>query len=95
MASKPYAATGRYIDRMSNYCRACRYDPGRTDGKSPCPFTVLYWDFLLRNRDRLARNPRMGLQLRNADRLSPSEAKDIRRRADAIRREIDFKEYSP
>jgi len=95
MASKPYAATGKYIARMSNYCRSCRYDPARTDGESPCPFTVLYWDFLLRNRARLARNPRMGLQYRNADRLAPAEAKALRRRADAIRDEIDFREYRP
>lgn len=95
MASKPYAATGKYIDRMSNYCRACRYDPARTDGESACPFSVLYWDFLLRNRSRLARNPRMGLQLRNADRFAPSEVKALRRRADAIRDEIDFREYRP
>ena len=95
MASKPYAATGKYIDRMSNYCRQCRYDPPRTDGESPCPFTVLYWDFLLRHRVRLARNPRMGLQLRNADRLAPAEARAIRRRANALRDAIDFREYRP
>jgi len=95
MASKPYAATGKYINRMSNYCGGCRYDPGRTDGESSCPYTILYWDFLLRNRERLARNPRMGLQLRNADRLAPAEAKRIRRRADALRDAIDFQEYRP
>jgi len=95
MASKPYAATGKYIDRMSDYCRQCRYDPARTDGGSACPFSVLYWDFLLRNRDRLARIPRMGLQLRNADRLAPAEARAIRRRADALRDAIDFREYRP
>lgn len=95
MASKPYAATGKYINRMSNYCGGCRYDPGRTDGESSCPYTILYWDFLLRNRARLARNPRMGLQLRNADRLAPAEAKRIRRKADALRDAIDFQEYRP
>jgi len=95
MASKPYAATGKYIDRMSDYCRQCRYDPARTDGGSACPFSVLYWDFLLRNRDRLARIPRMGLQLRNADRLAPAEGRAIRRRADALRDAIDFREYRP
>jgi len=95
MASKPYAATGKYIDRMSDYCAGCRYDPGRMDGESACPFTVLYWDFLLRNRVRLAHNPRMGLQLRNADRLAPVEAKGIRRRADALRGSVDFTEYRP
>jgi len=95
MASKPYAATGKYIDRMSNYCRACRYDPNRIEGDPACPFSVLYWEFLLRNRARLARNPRMSLQLRNADRLAPLEASALRRRADAIRGKIDFTEYRP
>ena len=91
MASKPYAATGKYIDRMSNYCTGCRHEPGRVDGEKACPFSVLYWDFLLRNRSRLARNPRMGLQFRNAERLAPAETKSFRRRADAIRAGLDYK----
>jgi len=91
MASKPYAASGKYIDRMSNYCAGCRYDPEKTAGDKACPFTVLYWDFLLRNRSRLAHNPRMGLQFRNAERLAPAEAKSIRRLADAIRDGLDYK----
>ena len=91
MASKPYAASGKYIDRMSNYCAGCRYDPGKTAGDKACPFSVLYWDFLLRNRSRLAHNPRMGLQLRNAERLAPAETKSIRRLADVIRDGIDYK----
>ena len=97
MASKPYAATGKYIDRMSNYCRGCRYHPGRIDGEQACPFSVLYWDFLLRNRVRLSGNPRMGLQLRNAERLAAAERKRIRRLADSIRGAIDFsdKGYRP
>ncbi len=92
MASKPYAASGKYIDRMSNYCAGCRYDPGKTAGDKACPFSVLYWDFLLRNRGRLAHNPRMGLQLRNAERLAPAETKSIRRLAEVIRDGIDYNE---
>lgn len=60
MASKPYAATGKYINRMSNYCGGCRYSPD-----SDCPFTQAYWDFLERNEAVLRKIPRMEMQLRN------------------------------
>ncbi|MCL4840855.1 MAG: cryptochrome/photolyase family protein [Bryobacteraceae bacterium] len=63
MASKPYCATGNYLNRMSNYCSGCRYDPA-----SDCPFTIAYWDFLERNEPVLRRVPRMEMQLRNLDR---------------------------
>lgn len=59
MASKPYAASGAYIDRMSDYCGGCHYDVKAKAGAKACPFNVLYWDFLARHEDKLARNPRM------------------------------------
>ena len=68
MTSKPYAATGKYIDRMSNYCKGCRYNPNESTGHKACPFTRMYWDFLLRHRELLAKNPRMVMQIRNLDR---------------------------
>ena len=85
MASKPYAATGRYIDRMSNYCKGCRFDPGKSTGKDACPFTTLYWDFLLRHQPRLSKNVRMGLQLKNLARLGEDARAAIGARANAIR----------
>ena len=85
MASKPYVATGRYIERMSNYCDACRFDPAKSTGDDACPFTTLYWDFLQRHAADLRRNPRMSLQLRNLDRLGAAELAAIRRRAAEIR----------
>lgn len=59
LASKPYAASGAYIDRMSDYCRGCRYDVKTKAGSGACPFNRLYWPFVIRHRDRLANNPRM------------------------------------
>ncbi len=84
VGSKPYVSTGRYIQRMSNYCGSCRYDPGLRTGENACPFTTLYWNFLDRNRERLAANGRMGLTLRNLERLDPDELTAIAERARAV-----------
>jgi deoxyribodipyrimidine photolyase-related protein len=65
MASKPYAASGKYIQRQGNYCQHCRYDPGKMTGAGACPFNSLYWRFIDRHEQRFASNPRMGLVLAN------------------------------
>lgn len=85
MASKPYVASGKYIQRMSNYCAGCRYDPAEATGDRACPFTTLYWDFLERHAMDLRDNPRMTMQLRNLDRLTPSRRTAIRKQADLVR----------
>lgn len=87
MASKPYCASGKYIDRMSNYCKGCPCKPGEATGEKACPFTTLYWDFLMRNEDKLSGNHRMGMQLRNLKRLSDDRRDAIRDRADEIRKD--------
>jgi len=85
MASKPYVATGKYIQRMSNYCAHCPKDPTQATGENACPFTTLYWDFLDRHQDTLRGNPRMTMQLRNLDRLSATRRRDIRLAADTLK----------
>ncbi len=79
MATKPYAAGGAYIDRMSDYCRGCRFDRKQRTGADACPFTTLYWDFVARHAERFERNPRMAQQVRAARRLS--DLPEVRRRA--------------
>ncbi|MGY1830735.1 cryptochrome/photolyase family protein [Geodermatophilus sp. SYSU D01180] len=69
LATKPYAAGGAYIDRMSDYCGGCPYDPRRRLGDDACPYTAGYWAFLERNRERLAGNQRMRRPLQGLDRL--------------------------
>ena len=85
MASKPYVATGKYIDRMSNHCAGCRFDSAQATGDEACPFTTLYWDFIRRHEKLLAANPRMALQVKNLARLKPAQVAAIRSRADEIR----------
>jgi deoxyribodipyrimidine photolyase-related protein len=87
MTSKPYVASGRYIERMSSgaYCARCPYRPGTRAGAQACPFTTLYWDFLLRHRERFARHPRLGAQVRNVERLQGAEVAAIRQQAAQIR----------
>ena len=55
MGSKPYASSGAYINRMSDYCRGCHYDVKAATGERGCPFNALYWDFIARHRDQFAR----------------------------------------
>ena len=70
MATKPYAGGGAYINRMSDHCRGCRYDPRSRVGDDACPFTTLYWDFLARHRERFASNQRMQRSYAGLDRLA-------------------------
>jgi len=86
MASKPYVATGQYIARMSPHCKGCRFDPTQRTGDRACPFTTLYWDFLMRHEQRLAANPRMALQVKNLARLAAPEREAVATRAAALRR---------
>jgi len=85
LASKPYAASGAYIQRMSTYCSGCGYDPKQRTGPQACPFNVLYWDFLARHRQRFAGHPRMALVMQQLAKRDPAELEQIRRQAQAHR----------
>lgn len=82
--SKPYVASGAYINRMSNYCGGCRYDPKQKTGARACPFTTLYWNFLDRHESTFSRNPRTVLMARNIARLTAAERGAIRAAAGNI-----------
>lgn len=81
LASKPYASSGSYINRMSDYCQSCRYDVKKRTGDKACPFNSLYWDFVARNEGVLKGNPRMGLVYRNLEKMDADTLKDLRAQA--------------
>ena len=85
VGTKPYAASGQYIKRMSNYCAGCKYDPLKRVGDDACPFTTLYWDFLLRHRSKLSHNHRMRTIMGNLDRFTPQQLQDITISASRVR----------
>ena len=87
LATKPYASGGAYIDRMSNHCKGCAYDRKKRTGDDACPFTNLYWDFMLRHQDTFVKNPRVARQVRAAQQLS--DVGDVQETADRILKSLD------
>ena len=84
LASKPYAASGAYINRMSDYCGHCAYDVKSRTGPNACPFNALYWDFIRRNAATFKRNPRMGTIVRAYEKFTESERERIASSASAF-----------
>ncbi|MFE8070845.1 cryptochrome/photolyase family protein [Marinobacteraceae bacterium S3BR75-40.1] len=84
LGSKPYAASGKYINRMSDHCRHCRYNVKETTTEDACPFNSLYWHFLDRHHKQFANNPRMGMMYRNWDKQAPEQRVAVLRRAEWI-----------
>jgi len=89
MFTKPYAAGGRYVDRMSDHCRGCRYDPTKRAGQHACPFSTLYWDFLDRHRATFAGIHRLQMPLRTLEKIDAEELAEIRRRGTQLRESFD------
>ena len=87
MMTKPYAAGGAYISRMSTYCKGCAYDPKLRVGESACPFTTLYWDFLDRHKESFAKNHRMSQQVFGLNRLK--DLPELRERAQQVLKGLD------
>ncbi len=81
VGSKPYAASGAYINRMSDYCRHCRYDVREAVGERACPFNALYWDFIARHARRFAGNNRMAMPVRTLERMAPARRDALRAQA--------------
>jgi deoxyribodipyrimidine photolyase-related protein len=92
MSSKPYAASGAYINRMSDYCGTCAYDVKARLGENACPFNALYWDFLSRQEHRLGANIRMALPYKTLRSMSPEARTAITDQAERTRRTLHLGE---
>jgi len=88
VASKPYAASGAYINRMSDYCGSCRYAVTKKNGPKACPFNYLYWNFLIENRDRFRDNHRLGMIYRTLDRMGNGKVDAVREDSDRFFRAL-------
>jgi deoxyribodipyrimidine photolyase-related protein len=78
LASKPYAASGKYLQRMGTYCKSCSFDPTQRSGAEACPFTVLYWNFLAKHSERFRNHPRMALMIKQLEKFSLEEREAIK-----------------
>lgn len=84
LATKPYVSSGNYINKMSNYCKSCAYDPSKKLGENACPFNALYWNFLEDKRQQLQDNHRMGMMYSLLDKKGKEELNALRERASDI-----------
>ncbi len=89
VASKPYAASGKYINRMSNYCSSCTYDPDLLLEPNACPFNALYWDFLQRHENKFRKIQRLTYVMSGWDRFTPDKKSMIRDKAKDIFRKLE------
>ena len=89
LATKPYVSSSAYINRMSDYCKSCKYQRKEKHGAQSCPFDTLYWDFLITHRKAFKNNPRMAMMLKNIDRKTESEMVKIAARARDLRDNIE------
>ncbi|WP_445429110.1 hypothetical protein [Alishewanella sp. HL-SH05] len=89
LASKPYAASGAYVNRMSNYCKNCHYKVKDVTGEKACPFNALYWDFLDRNHEQLGQNARLQLAFKNWQRKTPEQQAAIKQHASVLLNKLE------
>ncbi|AJI52687.1 cryptochrome/photolyase family protein [Francisella philomiragia] len=88
LASKPYAASGSYIKKMSNYCDNCSYKVGNKNGINACPFNYLYWDFLARNKSKLANNPRLAMIYKSYEKMTDEKKELIKQDSEKLLEEL-------
>lgn len=89
VGTKPYAGSANYVDKMSDYCQNCHYDKKLRYGHKACPFNSLYWDFYDRHRDKLVKNPRIGMMYPILNKMSPEELEKILMQADFYKKNVD------
>lgn len=89
VASKPYTASGAYINRMSDYCSGCHYKVTEKVGEQACPFNSLYWHFMHRHREKFSKNPRIGMVYRNFDRMQPDVQSSLLTHAEKLLKSLD------
>ncbi len=89
LGSKPYCASGQYIKRMSDYCQGCAYQVSESTTGDACPFNALYWHFLMRHRERLQGNPRMGMVYKNLARMDEAKRQALWQRGEALLARLD------
>ncbi|MEL6645884.1 MAG: cryptochrome/photolyase family protein [Pseudomonadota bacterium] len=89
VGSKPYVSSGAYIDRMSDYCKGCHYSVKEKTGAGACPFNLLYWQFLIRHRERFSGNPRMGQMYRTWDRMDETRRETVLAEAEEVLAKLD------
>lgn len=89
LGSKPYVSSGAYIDRMSDYCKGCAYKVKQKTGEGACPFNLLYWQFLIRHREKFEGNPRMAQMYRTFDRMDDTKRATVIAEAEAFLERLD------
>jgi deoxyribodipyrimidine photolyase-related protein len=89
LGSKPYCASGQYIKRMSNYCGSCAYKVTESVGEQACPFNALYWHFLMRHREQLSGNHRLGMIYRGLDKMTEAKQQGLWQRGEQLLARLD------
>jgi deoxyribodipyrimidine photolyase-related protein len=89
VGTKPYVSSAQYINKMSNYCRGCFYRFKERSGARACPFNSLYWHFLIRNRDVLEKNPRIGMGYQLLNKMSKSDITEITEQAERVLAQLE------
>ena len=89
VGSKPYVSSANYMHKMSDYCKSCQYDHKQKVGEGACPFNLLYWDFYARHREKLAKNPRIGMMYRTWDRMGADKQAQILQEAAMVKENLN------